>query len=58
LKRLKKIISSEFIRHSYILKSNAIEGKDKETFEKILFQYTFDIGIFLMYNFIEIKYGG
>jgi len=32
---IKSAISSEFIRHSYILKSNAIEGKDKETFEKI-----------------------
>ena len=32
---IKNAISSEFIRHSYILKSNAIEGKEKETFEKI-----------------------
>jgi len=32
---IKSAISSEFIRHSYILKSNTIEGKNKETFEKI-----------------------
>lgn len=32
---IKNTISSEFIRHSYILESNAIKGKDKETFEKI-----------------------
>ena len=35
LSLIKSAISSEFIRHSYILKSNAIEGHDKETFEKI-----------------------
>jgi len=32
---IKDVISSEFIRHSYILKSNAIEGKNKEIFENI-----------------------
>jgi hypothetical protein len=34
---IKNAISSEFIRHSYILESNAIKGKDKETFEKIYY---------------------
>jgi len=33
---IKNAITSEFIRHSYILKSNAIEGKDKETFERYI----------------------
>ena len=32
---IKDIISTEFIRHSYILESNVVIGRDKETFERI-----------------------
>lgn len=59
LSLIKNAISSEFIRHSYILESDAIKGKDKHSFEKIYYGkaeiYSLELLSKVLYNYHKQK---